>query len=123
VKVRGFAELTYRESARLSFARACERLDHDVTLDHPEAWVVDDRRISFSLEASMSPVERQLHQRLLEELCREAAAGDAYLAPEGVARWVGHAGMATSGIPGKPVSERTLIEEADTDITGLKHGS
>lgn len=123
MKVRGFAELTFRESARLSFARACERLDHDVTLAHPEAWVVDDRRISFSLEASMTAVECQLHQRLLEELCREAAAGDAYLAPDGSPRWIGHAGMSTSGIPGQPVSERTQIEEADTDITGLKHGS
>ncbi|NUP04433.1 MAG: hypothetical protein HOW73_00040 [Polyangiaceae bacterium] len=122
MRVRGFAELLYRDSARLSFARACERIDHDVSLDHPEAWVVDDRRISFSMDCDMSLLDLQRYQRLFEELARDAIGGELALEGEGQPRWVVPIGQASSGIPGARSSETTSIDTADTDVTAVRYG-
>ncbi len=93
MKVRGHAELTYEESAGLSFARAVERSGSDPSRDFPEAWVVDERRIWFSLDADIAPAQLHAHRRLLEELVREASSGEARLDPEGGAgRWDAFAG-------------------------------
>lgn len=127
MQVRGFAELMYRESARLGFARACERVEHDAAVDHPNEWVIDDRRISFALDRDLSPLELQLYQRLLEELLRDAASGEVMLTPEGRPRWAVSVGHAASGVPGAPTSHvegsaGRDADDADTDITAVRFG-
>lgn len=127
MRVRGFAELMFRESARLGFARACERVSYDAAVDHPDEWVVDDRRISFALERELSMLELQLHQRLLEELLRDAASGEVMLAAEGQPRWGVTVGNPTSGVPGAPNSHVSgardpEVDDADTDITAVRYG-
>lgn len=112
----------FQESARLSFARACERVAHDVTVEHPHAWVVDDRRVSFAIELEMSGAELQDHQRLLEELAREASSGEAFLAPDGHERWSVLIGHTQSGVPDGRTSEATAREPSDTDVTAVRVG-
>ncbi len=119
MRVRGFAELTFGDSARFSFARACER-GSDVTLDHPEAWVVDDRRISFAIDCEMQLGEIDAHRRLLEDLATEAKAGEAYLDVEGQERWVVVVGQATSGAPGGRTSGSEDLETTQPDLTTIR---
>lgn len=119
VRARGFAELTYLESARLVFARVSEKAAFDVTLDHPEAWIVDDRRISFAIEADLTEAEVEAHQRLLEDLAREAANGEAYLDVTGFERWSLHVGQQVSGAPHGRSSGATAVV-SDTDITPIR---
>jgi hypothetical protein len=97
--VRGYAELGFVESAGLSFARAIERAHADPTVDHPAAWVIEDRRIVFSVEAEMGPIEIDAHRRLLEEMVREASTGEAYLDMPNGERWARRALMVASGVP------------------------
>jgi len=112
----------FHESARLSFARACERVARDVSVDHPDAWVVDDRRVSFAIESEMSSADVQHHQRFLEELAGEARGGEAYLAPEGHERWAILVGHTQSGVPDGRTSESTQREPSDTDVTAVRFG-
>jgi hypothetical protein len=116
MKVRGHAELTYEESAGLSFARAVERAGSDPSRDFPEAWVVDERRISFSLDADLAPAQLHAHRRLLEELVREASGGEVRLDDETSGRWDAFAGAALqssqprdmSGVVGADVDHPTI---------------
>jgi hypothetical protein len=94
--VRAFAVLSFPESAGLCLARAIERAFADPTVDHPEAWVVHERDIQVGFEGSLGPAAVEAYKRLLSELLREAAAGEAYLDVDGV-RWDARA--AASGVP------------------------
>ncbi len=94
--VRGFAALSFPDSAGLSFARATERAFADPAVDHPEAWSIEERRVEFAFEGHLTPAEVEAHKRLLGELLREASEGEAYLDVEGE-RW--DAQSATSGVP------------------------
>lgn len=120
MRVRGFAELTYTESARLSFARACEKAPVDVTLDHPHAWVVDDRRISFALDTDASLADVAAHRALLEDLVKEASAGETYLDVEGQERWSLIVGQAVSGVPVERTSGAAALDEPTIDLTTIR---
>ncbi len=133
MRVRGFAELTFRESARLIFARACERVGGDVTVDHPQAWVIDDRRISFAVEMEMSQGDLDAHCRVFEELVREATSGEVVLDAEGKERWARWAGHVASGVPDQRTSGTAPLDrvsagtpsvgdDGDTDITAVRAG-
>jgi hypothetical protein len=114
VRVRGFAELVYRDSARLVFARACEACAVDVALDHPEAWVVDDRRISFALDLDLSEAELAAHEALLLDLAAEAASGEVELLPQGGKRFFALAGQLSSGTPVRGSGPLEIVTEAGT---------
>jgi hypothetical protein len=120
VRVRGFAELTYGESARLSFARACERAPADITLEHPHAWVVDDRRISFALDADLTAADLAAHRALLEDLAKEASSGEAYLDAEGQERWSLIIGHAVSGVPLERASGAEALDDPPIDLTTIR---
>ena len=120
MRVRGFAELTYAESARLSFARACEKAPIDITLEHPHAWVVDDRRISFALDADLGAAEVAAHRSLLEDLVREASTGEAYLDVDGQERWALTLGHAVSGVPRERASGAEALDDPPIDLTTIR---
>jgi hypothetical protein len=120
VRVRGFAELTYADSARLSFARACERAPIDITLEHPHAWVVDDRRISFALDADLAAQDLAAHRALLEDLAKEASSGEAYLDAEGLERWSLLVGQAVSGVPLERTSGAEALDDPPIDLTTIR---
>lgn len=104
-------------------------MDSDVTVDHPEAWLIDDRRISFALDAELSLPDVAAHQRILEEIGKLAISGDAFLDVEGQDRWALRFGTNPSDmypLPAKAparVSSVDSTETADTDITAIRHNN
>jgi hypothetical protein len=77
VRWSGFADLVFAESASLAFARAAELADTDVHEQHQDAWVIDDRRLSFSLETSSSRAVIEGMKRFLGLLALQAQEGEA----------------------------------------------
>lgn len=112
--VRGFAEFVFVESARLQFARACERCSADVTAEQPQAWVIDERRISFALDAEMSADEMRVYESLLRDLASNASSGEFELRPENAARVFEVIGLANSGIPERASGPQDLGEATPT---------
>lgn len=96
MRVRAHALLTFPESAGLCLGRAVERAFADPTVDHPEAWVVDERGIQLAFEGELSRAAVEAYKRLLSELLREASSGEAHLDVDGE-RWDARA--AASGVP------------------------
>jgi hypothetical protein len=95
MRLRGYAQLSFADSARLALVRAGERAHSDVDQVHPTAWAVEDRRVIFSLDADATRATFEAHRRLLDELVDEAASGEAsldYGAPEDPMseRWARH---------------------------------
>jgi len=113
MRVRGFADLSFEESAGLSLARAVERAATDPMHDRPEAWIVEERRISFSFEGELLQTELAAHRRILEELCREASSGEARLEPENSTRWEVVVAPAKSTAPR---AEESGIAGSNSDI-------
>lgn len=114
MRVRGFAEFVFAESARLGFARACERCPIDVVADHPEAWVVDDRRISFALDVDMTADEARIYENLLRELAGDATSGEFELRPDNAPRVAEVVGLAKSGSPARGSGPQDLGEGSPT---------
>jgi hypothetical protein len=100
----GFADFCFEESAHLALARAQEQEVTDAYTAAPEAWLVDDRRITFSLQTESALSLLEGTKRLLAALSLQAASGEAVIeiAPSSE-RWVRHAGApptsATVGYP------------------------
>lgn len=118
--LRGFADLVFGDSARLALARALEHTHSDVDQEHPSAWVVEDRRIVFSLEATVSRASFEAYRRLLDALVEAAESGEASLDVEGTGtgadRWARRAagsgtqlssGMTESDVAGAMPTIRT----------------
>jgi hypothetical protein len=101
VRVRGYAELVFEESARLIVARVCERAPVDVTLQHPDAWIVDDRRVSFALDADLSDAELADYDAFLRDIAAEAQAGELELCVDGQRRLFERRGSLESGSPAR----------------------
>src|SRR5262245_5686736 len=76
VRWTGFAALSCPGSAGLAFSRALEQAETDAHEQHPEAWVIEDRRISFSVQADTSRPVLDGTKRLLDALVLEAVAGE-----------------------------------------------
>lgn len=117
----GFADLAFTESARLAFARAAELAETDAHEEHPEAWVIDDRRIVFSAESAASSLGHVAGmKRFLGLLALQAMAGDAVIEvlvpPE---RWHRHAALSSLPDDGQvsflsdPPESRTLRPESE----------
>jgi hypothetical protein len=84
----GFAEFAF-DDARLAFARAAELADTDAHELHPEAWVVDDQRVTFSLDAESSRPVLEGMKRFLGLLALQAQRGEAVIEVEQpLERWV-----------------------------------
>lgn len=71
----------------------------------------------------MSASELELHQRLLEDLAKEASGGEVYLDGDGQPRWSVIVGHVVSGIPDARSSDRLSLDTSDTDITGVRSGT
>lgn len=82
VRWSGSAELVFSESARLAFAKALEEAQTDVDREHPEAWLVDDRRIAFSITTETTAAVLDAYKRLLKLLVDRASAGEAVIEME-----------------------------------------
>jgi len=76
VRWTGFADLSFAASARLAFSRALEQAETDAHEHHPEAWVIEDRRIAFSVDAETPRPVLDGTKRLLGALVLEAIAGE-----------------------------------------------
>ncbi len=85
----GFADLVFAESASLAFARAAELAETDVHEQHNDAWVIDDRHLSFSLEAESSRASIDAMKRFLGLLALQAQEGEAAIEiPDTRERWL-----------------------------------
>lgn len=85
----GYAELAFAESAWIAFARAVELAEADAHEQHPEAWIIDDRRITFLLETESGRALIEGTKRFLGLLALQAESGEAVIeiaAPS--ERWV-----------------------------------
>lgn len=100
-------------------------MDSDVTVAHPQAWLIDDRRISFALDAELSNGEVVDHQRILEEVGRSAVSGEAFLDIEGQDRWSLRFGANPSDMYPLPATASGVdtTDAADTDITAIRHNN
>ena len=93
----GFADLVFAESAGLAFARAAELADTDVHEQHRDAWVIDDRHLSFSLEAESGRTTVEAMKRFLGLLALQAQEGEATIEiAEPRERWLRHAASPSS---------------------------
>jgi hypothetical protein len=92
MKVRGFAELVFADSAGLAFAQALERAQTDVDKEAPGAWVVEDRRVRFALDAEVSVASLDAYRRVLEQLVEVAEGGEATLDLASGEKWSRHVG-------------------------------
>lgn len=96
IRWNGFAELGFRESARLAFARALDLVHTDAHGEFPDAWVIDERSISFSLTAETSRPVLEAIQRVLGALVLGAVSGEAVIECEHPSeRWMRRASVPT----------------------------
>jgi len=75
----GFADLTFPESARLAFDRAAELAETEAHAELPDAWVIEDRRITFSIETDSNRPMIEGIKRMLGALVMLATAGEAHI--------------------------------------------
>jgi hypothetical protein len=119
---RGNAEFAFDEQGELAMARAVEEAHTDVDHAHPEAWVIEDRRISFHLELDSDVASLDAHKRLLSALAHHATSGEALLfigssgagnhaTPYGLERWH-RAASSCSVNPEEDESRDTIRTEA-----------
>lgn len=92
MRVRGFAELVFSDSARLALVSALERAQTDVDQQAPDAWIIDDRRIRFAFEGEVTVAVLDAYRRLLNQLIELAEAGEASLALATGETWARHVG-------------------------------
>src|SRR5262245_42328352 len=89
VRWSGFADLVFTESARSAFARAAELAETDAHEQCPAAWVIDDRRIAFSLTIESGRALIEGMKRFLGLLTLQAESGEAVIEVEApLERWV-----------------------------------
>jgi hypothetical protein len=89
VRWSGFADLVFAESARLAFAKAAELADTDAHEEHAEAWIIQDRQVTFSIETESGRPLLEGMRRFLVLLALQAESGEAVLeVAEGGERWV-----------------------------------
>ncbi len=75
----GFADFLFPDSAHLAFARAAELAETDTHEEHPDAWVIEDRQVSFSLQTTSSRPVIDSIKRLLDLLAMQATSGEAVI--------------------------------------------
>ena len=93
----GFADLAFAESAGLAFARAAELAETDVHEQHHDAWVIDDRHLSFSLETESGRATIEAMKRFLGLLALQAQEGEATIEiAEPRERWLRRAASPSS---------------------------
>jgi hypothetical protein len=114
VRWNGFAELSFADSARLAFARALDQAQTDVHGCFPDAWVIEDRRIAFSVIADTNRTVLEGIQRLLGALVLGAVAGDALIESENPReRWTRR--VAVPAISHEAPIGRDLDEEGNSE--------
>jgi hypothetical protein len=105
----GFADFSFPDSAHLAFARAIELAETDTQEQHPDAWVIEDRQVTFSLQAESNRSDIESIERVLDLLALQAIAGEAVVEvafpPE---RWVRRAST-------PPFSGELAIDEGDSE--------
>lgn len=85
----GFADFAFADSAWGAFARAAELAETDAHEQCPEAWVIHDRRITFSLATESGRALIEGMKRFLGLLALQAASGEAVIEVESpLERWV-----------------------------------
>jgi hypothetical protein len=79
VRWSGFADLEFPDGAQLAFVRAAELAETDVHEQYADAWAIEDRRITFSLDVETGRPALDAIRRFLTLLVREATAGEAVI--------------------------------------------
>jgi hypothetical protein len=106
----GFADLAFTESARLAFARAAELAETDAHEEHRAAWVIDDQRLTFSIETESSRPVIEGMKRFLGLLALQATSGEVVVEvvnpPE---RW------------GRRAAPPSISKELTLDPSGAEH--
>jgi hypothetical protein len=87
VRWTGFADLTFEESAWLAFAHAAEHAETDAHEGLLDAWVIEDRRLLFSVETATSRPVLEAIKRMVNALVLQAVAGEAILETGAGERW------------------------------------
>ena len=125
VRWSGWAELTFAQSALLAFARAAELADTDVHEQHPEVWVIDDRRVTFELETEGSRTDVEAMKRFLALLALQAEDGEATVevaeprelwqrrAPSAPLRLPGEGGESESPPESRTIYAKPLVDAAE----------
>lgn len=116
-----YANLRFAESALHAFARAAELAETDVHEQHGEAWVIDDRHLTFSLETESTRSVIEAMKRFLGLLALQAEAGEVtVVVASSRERWVRHApspSSAAQGVTGEsesPPSQTIRVSGAAT---------
>lgn len=87
MRVRAFGELSFATSAGLAFAQATEAAQADPEREHPEAWLIEDRRIGVSFEGELNRVELRALVRVTESLAKSATSGEILIESDAGERW------------------------------------
>jgi hypothetical protein len=94
VRWTGFADLSFGESAHMALARAIEHAQTEAHAELPDAWLVEDRRLSFSVTTETSRPVLEGIRRVLAALVLDAVAGDVSLEVEHpYERWIRKAAL------------------------------
>ena len=87
-----YADLRFGESAHLALARAIEESGSDALAALPNAWIVEDRKITLQIEIDTPKSEMMAMKQLLVSLLRGAEKGEAVIEAPPFERWSRHAG-------------------------------
>lgn len=92
-----YAELRFGDSAHLALARAVEESASEALTSLPDAWLIEDRKITLHVEADTPRSEMMAVKQLLTALLRTAEQGEAVIEVPPFDRWSRHAtGRASS---------------------------
>jgi hypothetical protein len=92
MRVSIFGDLVFEESAGIRFECALDACHSEAAVDHPEAWLIDERRIAIELAATLSLESADELRRFLDVLAIEAIEGEVVMVREGMPRWTRVAG-------------------------------
>lgn len=82
-----YAELRFGDSAHLALARAVEESASEALTSLPDAWLIEDRKITLHVEADTPRAEMMAVKQLLTALLRTAEHGEAVIEVPPFDRW------------------------------------
>jgi hypothetical protein len=88
---KAYADLRFRESAHLALARAVEESASEAFTSLPDAWLVEDRKITLHAVAETPLAEMLALKQLVIALLRAADHGEAVIEVPPFERWIGRA--------------------------------
>ncbi|MEZ4302993.1 MAG: hypothetical protein R3B70_49170 [Polyangiaceae bacterium] len=106
-----YAELHFLDSAHLALARAMEVSGSDAPTALPDAWLVEDRKITLHAEGDGARADLVALKQLLTSLLRDAVRGEAVIEMPPHERWSQRADHAPPAPP-DPASPAVLTADS-----------